>query len=116
MPEYRFSERQRRLLGQSIRVWERKVRAQTPREVDLGQASCPLCQAYDPFDKDLDCRSCPIALHTGHGGCRHTPYANASAAHLKWMQLPTSPSRRDNFRGIACRMIYFMKRIRDKEK
>jgi len=65
----------------SVEKWQFIVDwlSDNPDEVLLNGSAvtCSLCYEYGIFsdhDDRWSCAGCPIAEHTGHAGCRHTPY------------------------------------------
>jgi hypothetical protein len=47
---------------------------------DGGRNTCALCHAFWP---DCEERHCPIAVHTGNGGCDNTPYQDYENAYFQ---------------------------------
>lgn len=106
------------LLDESIAHWEENVRAETPNQASVGGDSCALCREY--FDKNPVCGRCPVRAASGWAKCRHTPWADASYALIRWRDVYfTSLPSSDEYKyakaywiECATKELNFLKAIR----
>lgn len=68
-------------LKASIEHWRFNCNVTFAWMAKVNVGSCALCELY--YCNNY-CRDCPIAISTGTGSCRETPYVQASEAPRKW--------------------------------
>ena len=96
----------KKALEGSIRKWERIV---TGEGVDNGWRNCPLCAA---FNKDEDCRGCPVRKSTGKNLCEGTPYEKWCDAQDEWQNQEWGSAITEKQRKAALAMLRFLESLR----
>lgn len=64
-------------LSRSIKDWKRYI----DYPLAIGGNQCKLCETCWDISTHSLCEVCPVAAHTGKGGCRGTPFHAAANAH-----------------------------------
>jgi hypothetical protein len=102
-------------LEASIAHWSENIAAETPDGARTGPDHCALCQEFNPCAEIDDCDGCPVFANTGRRYCAGTPYEAAHGALMMWVDVPSNPASRDEFRKHATAMRNFLIGLREVE-